>query len=206
MLLMDEPLAALDMNRKQEILPYLESLQHELDIPILYVTHSRDEIARLSDHLVLLEAGRVQATGSIRELFSRLDLPLAHQVDTEMVIEGVITGHDDNFQLSFFDFSGGQFTIAKNTLEEGSQARLQVLARDVSITLAHQKKTSILNIFPAIIEELADEGKAQTTVRLKLGSAPLLSRITRKSASELGLKPGKQVYAQVKSVALLQSI
>ena len=205
MLLMDEPLAALDMQRKQEILPYLELLQQELDIPVLYVTHSRDEIARLADHLVLLDAGRVQAVGELSELFSRLDLPLAHQADTETLIEGTIIGHDDEFQLSFLEFSGGRFTIAKNNLVEGSTARLQVLARDVSITLEYQVQTSILNIFPAVVAELADEGKAQTTVKLMLGSVPLLSRITRKSAIELGVKPGKQVFAQVKSVALLRN-
>ena len=206
MLLMDEPLAALDKSLKQEILPYLETLQQELDIPILYVTHSRHEIALLADYLVLLEVGRVQAKGTLSKLFSRLDLSLAHQPDTETVIEGTISGHDDRFQLSFLDFSGGRFTIARNNLVEGSKARLQVLARDVSITLERQEQTSILNIFPAVVNELADEGEAQTTVKLTLGTTTLLSRITRKSATDLGLKADKRVFVQVKSVALLQNL
>ncbi len=205
MLLMDEPLAALDMSLKQEILPYLEILQQELDIPILYVTHSRHEIALLANYLVLLEAGRVQAEGTLDEVFSRLDLSLAHQPDTETVIEGIISGHDDQFQLSFLDFSGGRFTIARNNLVEGSKARLQVLARDVSITLERQKQTSILNIFPAVINDLAEE-ETQITVKLTLGTTTLLSRITRKSAIELDLKPNKKVFVQIKSVALLQNL
>lgn len=208
MLLMDEPLAALDMKRKQEIFPYLESLQQELDIPVLYVTHSRNEIARLANHLVLLDAGRIQATGKLGDLLSRLDLQLAYQSDTEMVIEGTISGHDDEYQLSYLDFSGGRFTIARNNLAKGSKARLQVLARDVSITLERQEQTSILNIFPAVVEELGKDGesKSQTTIKLMLGDTPLLSRITQKSAVELALKPDKKVFAQVKSVALLRNL
>lgn len=203
MLLMDEPLAALDLIRKQEILPYLESLHRELDIPVLYVSHSREEVARLADHLVLLEAGRVQATGTVSELFSRLDLALAHGPDTETVIKAVVAGYDDEFELSYLDFPGGRFSVAGKRLPLGSAARLQVLARDVSLTLEHQSKTSILNIFPAVIDEMRHEGSAQITVRIIIGSTPMLVRITRKSAVELGLKTGQAIYAQVKSVALL---
>jgi len=202
LLLMDEPLAALDRSLKQEILPYLETLHQELKIPVLYVTHSRHEIALLANHLILLEKGKVQATGTLRDVFARLDLPLAHQLDTETVIEGIISAHDDQFQLSFLDFSGGRFTIARNQLKIGSQARLQVLARDVSITLERQEQTSILNIFPAVIKQIADEGKSQTTVKLMLGKTPLLSRITKKSATDLALKPDLKVFVQIKSVAL----
>ena len=203
MLLMDEPLAALDDHLKQDILPYLESLQQALKIPVLYVSHSRDEVARLADYLVLLEQGRVVATGTLSELFSRLDLSLAHRPDTESVFEAVVSGHDEAFQLTYLDFPGGQFSVAKNNKAKGNIVRLQVLARDVSITLEHQSKTSILNIFPAVVDKLADEGQAQMTVRLMIGSVPLLSRITRKSAIDLDLKTGKQVFAQIKSVALL---
>ncbi len=203
MLLMDEPLAALDMALKQEILPYLESLQYELDIPVLYVSHSRDEIARLADHLVLLKAGRVQASGSVGELFSRLDLPLAHRPDTETVIETIVTGHDDKFELSFLDFPGGRVTVAGKRLPLHHEVRLQIKANDVSLTLARPTQTSILNIFPATVDELADDGNARTIVRLLIDSQPLLCRVTRKSAAELDLQPGTQVYAQVKSVALL---
>ncbi len=202
-LLMDEPLAALDMALKHEILPYLESLQRELDIPVLYVSHSRNEVARLADFMVLLEAGRVRGMGAVGELFARLDLPLAHRPDAETVIEAVVAGHDEAFALTFLDFSGGRFTVARNDLPPGRRARLRVLARDVSLTLERQTHTSILNIFPAVVDEVFDEGGAQATVRLRVGDVPLLSRITRRSVVNLDLVPGRAVYAQVKSVALL---
>lgn len=203
LLLMDEPLAGLDQKRKQEVLPYIESLHKELDIPVIYVSHSADEVARLADHLVLLEAGRAVATGAIQEMFTRLDLPLAHDRDAGAIFDAVVTGHDENYHLTILDFPGGQITVTRQALQIGDRVRLRLAAPDVSLTLEHQSSTSILNIFPASVDEITDEGLAQVTVRLLAGGVPLLSRITRKSAVELGLKPGKSVYAQVKSVALL---
>ena len=202
-LLLDEPLAALDTARKQEILPYLESLHRELDIPVLYVSHSRDEVARLADHLVLLENGRVQASGPVGELFSQLELSLAHDVDTASVIEAVVGRHDDDFDLSYLDFPSGCFAVARNHLPFGQAVRLQIKASDVSITREHQSNTSILNIFAATVDKIAAEGKAKVTVRLMVGPNPILARITRKSALDLNLRPGKSVYVQIKSVALL---
>jgi molybdate transport system ATP-binding protein len=202
-LLLDEPLASLDDARKHEILPYLESVHRGLDIPVIYVSHSRDEVARLADHLILLDNGRVSAAGRISELFSRLDLALAHEADAEAVIEAVVAGVDAAFGLTWLDFPAGRFSVAAAPLPGGRTVRLRVLARDVSITLTRQQETSILNIFPVIVDQLVKAGDAQMTVRLMAGSVPLLSRITRKSAEDLGLKPGLPVYAQVKSAALL---
>ncbi|WP_456372679.1 molybdenum ABC transporter ATP-binding protein [Thiolapillus sp.] len=203
LLLLDEPLVALDEARKAEILPWLESLHRELSIPLLYVSHSRDEVARLADHLLLLEAGRLRACGPVDELFARLDLPLAHRPDAETIIETRVAGHEPEYDLSWLDFSAGRFVLARNHLPVGSRVRLQVKANDVSITLARQRGTSILNIFPAVVAELAQDGRAKIMVRLDLAGQPLLCRITRKSAVELQLAPGKAVFAQVKSVALL---
>jgi len=204
LLLMDEPLAALDLNRKQEILPYLESLHRKLDIPVIYVSHSPDEVARLADHLVLLEAGRVIATGNIHGIFSRLDLPFTQGADAAAIIEATVAAHDDEYALTYLDFSGGRFTVTRQQLALGSKVRLRVAARDVSLTLVYQTNTSILNIFPTTVDEIKNVGPAQVVVRLLLGDGVcLLARITRKSVSILGLKPGKQVYAQAKSVALL---
>jgi len=203
LLLMDEPLAALDKKSKQEILVYLEALHNELNIPIIYVSHSSDEVARLADHLVLLAEGNVQASGSISEMLTRLDLPLAHGNDAEALIEATVVEHDDEYKLTYLDFSGGRFTVSHKNLALGQTARLRVLARDVSITLNHQNDTSILNIFPATVDEIKNESSSQVMVRLLVGGVPMLSRVTRKSAAVLELKPGKQVYAQAKSVALL---
>jgi len=202
-LLLDEPLAALDDRRKQEILPYLDSVHHQLGIPVIYVTHSRHEVARLADDVILMNNGTVQAIGCVGELFSRLDLPLAHDPQAETVINATVSGHDEAFGLNRLDFAGGQFTVAARPLTIGSQVRLQVQARDVSITLVRQQDTSILNIFPVTVDQMVREDDAQMTIRLIAGSVPLLSRITRKSADQLNLKPGDSVFAQVKSVALL---
>ena len=203
LLLMDEPLAALDQARKQEVMPFLESIHRELDIPVLYVSHSTDEVARLADHLVMLDEGRVQGAGRIGDMLMRLDLPLAHGDDAEALIEAVVAEHDEDYGLTCLDFSGGRFSVPRRDIATGQAVRIRVAARDVSLTLERQEDTSILNIFPAIIEDIVREGEAQVMVRLRVGDAQLISRITRKSAAALGLEPNKSVFVQVKSVALL---
>jgi len=204
LLLMDEPLAALDQASKQEILPYLEILREELEIPLLYVSHSIDEVARLADHLVLMKKGAIEANGKITELLTRLDLPLAHGESAEAIIEATVAGHDEDYELTHVDFSGGRFNVAHKDLSVGHSVRLRIAARDVSLTLAHQTDTSILNIFPVTVDEIKAENSAQLMVRLLAGDVPLLSRVTRKSATLLNLQTGKELYAQVKSVALLK--
>ena len=203
LLLMDEPLAALDLARKHEIMPYLESLHEELDIPVLYVSHSPGEVARLADHLILLDNGQVISSGDTLETFSRIDLPLARDDKAAALIEATVVGHDDDYNLTYLDFPGGRFTVTRRELPTGHTVRLRVVARDVSLTLAHQKDTSILNIFPTIVEEMVPQGSAQIMVKLSANGVPILARLTRKSAALLDLVPGKTVYAQVKSVALL---
>ena len=203
LLLMDEPLTALDRDSKSEILPFLERLHEELAIPVLYVSHAPDEVARLADHLVLMDSGRVLASGPIGEMLTRLDLPLAQSSDAEALIEAKVAGHDENFELTYLDFPGGRFTVTGKELPVGQPVRLRVLARDVSLTLEHQSGTSILNIFPARVEALAEEKPSRVIVQLKAAGVPMLSRITRKSAAALKLRPGQQIYVQVKSVALV---
>ncbi|RDH85581.1 MAG: molybdenum ABC transporter ATP-binding protein [endosymbiont of Escarpia spicata] len=203
LLLMDEPLAALDRQSKTEILPFLERLHEELSIPVLYVSHAPDEVARLADQLVLLEQGRVRASGPIGEMLTRVDLPLAHGDEAEAIVEATVAEHDEAFHLAHLEFPGGRFTVARKDLPLGQPVRLRLLARDVSLSLERHEGTSILNIFPAKVETLADENPAQLMVRLDAGGVPILSRITRKSATILALEPGKPVYVQVKTVALL---
>jgi molybdate transport system ATP-binding protein len=202
LLLMDEPLAALDPDRKQDILPYLESLHRELDIPVIYVSHLPEEVARLADHLVLMDAGRVLATGGIAEMFTRLDLPLARADGAAAIIEAIVAGHDATYALTCLDFPGGQLSVSRRPLEIGDAVRLRLSARNVSLTLQPQSGTSILNIFPATVDEITEDGPANVMVRLLAGSVPILARITRKSAARLDLEPGKRVYAQAKSTAL----
>ena len=203
LLLMDEPLAAVDVNRKQEIIPYIESLHRELDIPMIYVSHLPEEVSRVADHIVLLESGKVAAVGDVHEIFTRIDLPLAQGSDAASVIEAVVTSHDEGYQLTHLDFPGGCITMTRVALATGSQVRLRLAARDVSLTLQQQTGTSILNIIPVTVDDLISQENAQVTVRLLAGKVPLLACITRKSAEELRLVKGKAVFAQIKSIALL---
>ena len=203
MLIMDEPLAALDTARKAEILPYLERLRDEAALPILYISHAMDEIARLADTLVLLQAGRVMRTGPINTMLTRFDLPMSHGKEATSLIDAIVVGREKEFDLMQLDFPGGQFTVPDNSLEVNSSVRLRVSARDVSLTKEKQIGTSILNIFPAIVDELSVEGGAQIMVRLKIKEVTLLALITRKSAEMLNLKNGVKVFAQIKSVAIL---
>ena len=202
-LLMDEPLAALDAQRKAEILPYLEQLHHELDIPVLYVSHALDEVARLADHLVLLDAGRVVASGPAGELMTRLDLSLAHGDTAGAVIDATISSHEPVYHLSMADFPGGRLCVPQQTMTVGQALRIRVQARDVSLTLEPQTGTSILNILPVTVVALSDDSPGQVMVRLDAGGTPLLARITQKSVASLGLVAGRTIYAQVKGVAIL---
>jgi molybdate transport system ATP-binding protein len=203
LLLMDEPLAAVDVERRQEILPWLEALHRELDIPVIHVSHAPDEVARLADHLVLMRAGRVTASGDVHEMFTRLDLPLALEQDATSVIEATVSGHDEEYRLTRLEFAGGQFIMARQPIAVGSPVRLRLAARDVSLTLQRQSGTSILNILPVTVDEISLDDEAQVTVRVLAGGVPILARITRKSALELALQPGMEVFAQAKGIALL---
>jgi molybdate transport system ATP-binding protein len=203
-LLMDEPLSALDTASKQEILPYLERLHRELNIPVLYVSHAMDEVARLADHLVLLEKGRVIASGELHETLARLDLPTAHFDDAGAVIEAEVARHDEPYHLTRLDFSGGSLWVGKMDHALGSKVRARVLARDVSIATHQPQATSITNILTGLINEIRDEGPDKVMLRIKIGeSQVLLSRITRRSCDQLNLFAGREIYAQVKSVALM---
>ena len=202
-LLLDEPMAAIDNTRKEEILPYFESLHEELDIPIIYVSHSTAEVARLADFLVYLDSGKIRASGTIADMLTRLDLPLSHGENAESIIEATVSSHDPVYDLTLLDTSAGTFTVTYRNLPVGHSVRLRIKARDVSITLTRQTGTSILNIFEAVVEEIFPENSSQQTIRVTAGNTKILSRITRKSASLLGLKCGTPVYIQIKSVALM---
>ncbi len=204
LLLMDEPLSALDAGSKQDILPYLERLHRELQIPVLYVSHAMDEVARLADHLVLLERGRVSASGPLHATLARLDLPLAQFDDAGVVVEAELAQHDEKYSLSRLDFSGGHLWVGKVAQPFGTRLRARVLARDVSIATQVPQGSSINNILNARIEAISDSGPDKVMVRMLAGeSQALLARITRRSRDQLGLHEGMYVCAQVKSVALM---
>lgn len=204
LLLLDEPLAALDLKRKQEILPYIERLHDQLEIPVLYVSHSPDEVARLADHLVLLDNGSAVAAGPLQETLARLDLPLIFADDAGVVLDTVVAAHDDESLLTRLDFPGGGIRVARRPESLGRRLRCRVHARDVSLALQRAEHTSILNILPATVVGLAGtDSPAHVLVRLQMNGTPLLARITRYSRDQLELRAGQEVWAQIKAVALL---
>lgn len=210
-LLMDEPLASLDAARKAEILPWLEQLHERLDIPVVYVTHSPDEMARLGDHLVLLENGRVRAQGPVMALMTRLDLPLAHGDAAASLIDARAVGFSPADSLSVLEFDGGRLLLPQaraHPLPAQTPVRIRIQARDVSLSLQMPEQTSVLNILPATVVDIVDDTPGQVLVGLALGDGArpvrLLSRISQLSARRLALAPGMAVYAQIKGVAMVR--
>lgn len=202
-LLMDEPLAALDLKRKLEILPYLENLHRELDIPVIYVSHAPDEVARLADHLVLLDAGRVVASGPLNSVLSRTDLSAVFADDAGVVLETHVAEHEAD-DLTRLEFPGGTIYVSRRPEPVGTRLRCRIHARDVSLALVPASQSSILNCVAATVVDLAPtETPGHMLVRLAVGSDPMLARITRRSAEKLGIRPGLALRAQIKSVALL---
>ena len=205
LLLMDEPLAALDAQRKAEVLPYLQRLHTELAIPIVYVSHAIDEVARLAHHLVLLEQGRVLAAGPLAETLARLDLPTARGEGAGVVLDALLAERDAHWQLARFDIGAGQSLWARDPgLAVGRAVRLRVLARDVSLSRSAHPDSSIGNQLPGRVDHIADDAHpALALVRVQLGAVPVVARLTRRSAAALQLAPGQPVWVQVKTVALL---
>ena len=201
-LLMDEPLASLDSQLKADILPFIERVRDELSVPVLYVSHAIDEVIRLADHMVLVSAGKVAAEGRVEEIMSRLDLqPLTGPADAGAVIPVTYAGYDKSFELAELNFDGGTIKVADLQAPVGTRLRAHIRARDVSLMLARPENTSVLNIFHGTIIEIRDVPGPQMDFLIDTGT-PLVARVTRKSAHDLGLKVGQQVYALVKAVAI----
>ncbi|MGM9491062.1 molybdenum ABC transporter ATP-binding protein [Ideonella sp. YS5] len=211
LLLMDEPLAALDARRRAEVLPYLDRLHEELAIPIVYVSHALDEVARLADHVVLMDAGRVSAQGPVAEMLARLDLSLPLGDAAGVVLDATVAERDTAWQLARLDVATGAFSLwARDPGRAlGQRVRVRLLARDVSLARQPQAATSIGNQLRGVIEAIADdEHPALALVRVRVGegssTAPVVARLTRRSAHALSLAPGLPVWALVKTVALLE--
>jgi molybdate transport system ATP-binding protein len=203
LILMDEPLSALDQNARTHILPLLNRLHAELSVPIVYVSHSLEEITYIADNIILLHQGRVATSGSVFDLSSRADLTISQDESAGSVIPCSIQEHDGEFGLSILQFDGGCLYVTQRGDPVGSTIRVRIPARDVSITLNPDKNSSILNILEANVDSIDSSDHARLMVRLAVGKHFLLARITRKSVQHLKLKPGQTVYAQIKSVALL---
>jgi molybdate transport system ATP-binding protein len=202
LLLLDEPLASLDDPRKAEILPFLERLRDEIGIPMLYVTHSMDEVARMADHLVLLDRGTVAAAGSPGELSGRLDLPLLiDRPDVGAILLGRVAAQDESRGVTRVATGAAEFLLSHIDLPAGHPVRLRVLARDVAIATRRPEGLSVQNVLPCRLIALADRPNGRCLLQLDLGGAALLALLTADSARRLQLQAGQQVFALVKSVA-----
>ena len=204
LLLLDEPLAALDAGRKREILPFLATAQRELAIPMIYVSHQMEEIVALAAHLVLLQHGTVLANGPLAATLARVDLPIAQDEDGGVLIDAVAAAHDARYHLTQLDFPGGRILVPLESLALGTAVRLRIRARDVSLALSLHEDSSILNRVAATVVEFAPTANpANVLVRLDAGGSALLARVTLRSREQLQLAPGSRVWAQVKSAALV---
>lgn len=201
-LLLDEPLSALDEARRAEILPYLEAIKRDAGIPLLYVSHSIEEVVRLADHLVLLDGGRVTAAGPALALLNSADSPLALREDGGVVLSAMVLEQDASGLLSL---AAAGFVLRAHgpRMVAGITLRVRIQARDVSLALSAHSDTSVLNILSATLLTLSSARGGQVQVRLDVAGTPLLARISQHSADRLELQPGMCVWAQIKAVALL---
>ncbi len=202
-LIMDEPLASLDGRRKAEILPYLDRLTAESRVPILYVSHALDEVMRLASALVLVEAGRVLASGPVEEVMARADLAAATGgEDAGAVLAAVIARHDEDYKLTYIEIAGQEVMVPRVAAPPGHAMRLLIRAGDVVLAARRPEGLSTRNILSGHIEAIAVGEGAYADIAVDIGGARLRARITRQAMDELGFKIGAPVFALIKSVAI----
>jgi len=202
LLLMDEPLASLDEARKAEILPYLERLRDEGEVPIVYVSHSLSEVARLANNMVLLAEGRVAAAGTIADVMGRVDLPLTAHYEAGAVLTMRVAAHDDRYGLTTLQSTAGEVRVPRLALELGAPMRVRIRARDVVLALKPPEAVSALNLFCGQIAEIGPLQGPMTDIRVDVHGETLVARVTRLTVDRLGLGPGCRVFAIVKTVSL----
>ncbi|MGE0747461.1 MAG: molybdenum ABC transporter ATP-binding protein [Rhodospirillales bacterium] len=201
-LLMDEPLAALDALRKDEIMPYIERLRDEMRLPIIYVSHSIPEVARLATTVVLLNEGTVAAVGPVGEVMARADLfPMTGRYEAGAVLDTTVAGHDHEFGLSSLSFGGHRLSVPLVQAPIGAPVRIRVRARDVILALRAPEGLSAQNALPATVRAVPAVTTPIVDVALDVGGRQLVARVTRKSVVSLGLTPGKAVFVLIKSIA-----
>ena len=205
LLLLDEPLAALDGARKREVLPWLDALRQHLKVPMLYVTHSADEVAHLADTLVVLDAGQVRTAGPVAQVLSSVDVPVHLGDDVGALVTGTVAGYDTEWNLCKLMLHGGELWVSHTGEPEGTALRVRILARDVSITLERAQGTSIQNHLACVIHSMAPEASGQQMLlRLDAQGTPILARVTARAVHRLQLQTGQAVWAQIKAVSLIR--
>lgn len=201
LILMDEPLASLDETAKTSIMPFIEYLCVQSQVPIVYVSHSLVEVSRLANYVLMMEQGHIRCQGNCEDMLTRLDLPLANSQDSMSIISASVRGHDRPYQLTLLDFNGHTLFVPKIEAAIGQSVRLRFAARDISLCLSKPADSSILNFIPAIVDSYS-MSESHALVRLLVDNIPLLARVTRKSVEELNIVRGKSLYAQIKSMAI----
>jgi len=205
LLLMDEPLAALDNDRKSEIMPFIENLRDQLGVPIVYVSHAIEEVVRLADTMVVLADGQTLATGDVEDIMSRLDLrPHTGRFEAGAVINVWVIGHDDPNMLTELGFGAGSIWVPKLEFERGTPLRLRLRARDIGLSLVAPTQSATMNVFQGRVVDIEDVSTVRSPhvdVLVNIG-APIIARIARKALNDLNIKNGDTVFASVKTSAI----
>lgn len=203
-LFMDEPLSAVDQGGRKNLIQILENVLQEIDIPVFYVSHSSEEISRLSENLILMEAGQIRGYGNLQQVLGEVNSPLNASEESFSVLQCAVAGSTLPFLTSVLSTGGALLHIPTQGLAADAPVRLRIRARDVSLTLEAASSSSILNILPATVIELSQPNeKGSRTIKLDLAGDCLLARISEYSVQQLAIQPGSKVYAQIKSVSLI---
>lgn len=211
LLLMDEPLASLDVRRRQEIMPFIEALHRRVDMPVLYVSHNIDEIVRLADRVIVMREGRMAASGTVATVLNRPEIQTLvlggrAPADPSTIVEAKVARHDEEHRLTEVEFAGATVTLPRLDLAPGAPVRLRLHARDIALATERPVSLSIQNVIEARLAALSPAGEAQVDVALAVGPISLTARITRRAAERLALREGMTVWALVKSVVLASDL
>ena len=202
LLLLDEPLASLDVARREEVLPYLEALRDRLSMPMVYVSHQFDEVLQLATHMVLMEAGRVVAQGSLSEVSLRPELRAIIGPDSVgSVLDGVVTRTDPARAMADLKLGNGHLQVSLRDVAVGSRARVHLLARDIILAIEKPSGLSVRNILEGVVAEVSPDDDDAVLVKVDIGGATVLARITREAAAALSLRKGSPVWVLVKAVS-----
>ena len=203
LLLMDEPLASLDAERKDEILPYIERLRDEARVPIVYVSHSVAEVTRLATTMVLVSGGRVEGAGPVPEMMEQLAFePRSDRFEAGSVLVTTVARHDEVFGLTWLSCAGGDIAVPRLDLAEGATVRVRIRARDVIVAISRPSGMSALNVVAGQVAHIGGDEGAMRDIRIDVGGGSLVARVTRRSLTQLGLVPGRLVFAIIKTVAI----
>lgn len=203
LLLMDEPLASLDEQRKAEILPYIERLREELRLPVLYVSHAIEEVLQLSDMMVAVRDGRVVAAGPLRDVLMRPDmLPVIGRFDVGALFDCTVKAHDIDLALSTIAFADGELRVPLVDRPIGAPVRARIRARDVALSLSRPMDVSVTNRLAGTVGAIRREEGPYVTVDILLAHETLRALVTIESVERLAIEPGMPIWAMIKAVAI----